>query len=152
MSPAAIVIRIIILVVIFFVVIAILAFAMRMVIIFAAFGAVLVGAAVTFIVFRKLFSRKPSSEQGTTDGVVTLKSTSGSVQLFAKEPALHELVHKDNADLPATLQTVVSSGTTVEVLEESELSFKIKIKTGEQKGKVGWVDRGSVSGYTARQQ
>lgn len=147
MSAAGVIIRIVVLVVVFFLLIALFAFALK---VFFAVVGLLAFAAVAYLcfrIFKKLFFGGKTGEPEVTTGSAMLKSSSGTVQLFRQQPGLHELINKEKAELPAPVQDLIPAESEVAVLEEGELTFKIKIKTGTHKGKVGWVDKANLSNY-----
>ncbi|MBX3151839.1 hypothetical protein KF728_16905 [Candidatus Obscuribacterales bacterium] len=149
MSPGGIVLRILILVVAFCVLIAVLAFALKVVFMLAAIIGIVLCVGASFLVFRHLFF--PGSKEKKESGLreTRLWSQAGEVQLFKEEPKVHQLVDKSSANLPARLVTVPSD-QEVTVLQESDIAIRIKIKSGEYKGRIGWVDKANVTGYSEK--
>lgn len=149
MSPGGIVLRILILVVAFCALIAILAFALKLMFMVAAIIGIVLCVGAAFIVFRHLFF--PSSKDNTEAALRETKlwSQAGDVQLFKDEPKVHQLVDKSHANLPAKILTVPSNAE-VAVIQESDIAIRIKIKSGEHKGRIGWVDKANVIGYSQK--
>jgi len=149
MSPGGVVLRILLLVVAFCVLIAILAFALKVVFMLAAIIGIVLCVGASFLVFRHLFF--PATRAKTESGLRETKlwSQAGEVQLFKEEPKVHQLVDKSSASLPAKIVTVPSDAE-VTVLQESDIAIRIKIKSGEHKGRIGWVDKANVTGYSEK--
>lgn len=147
MSPSAIVLRIIILVVAFCVLIAVFAFALKLVfLVVSLVGIVLCGLAVFFI-FRKLFF--PATQTTESPRETKLRSEEGIVPLFREEPKVHQLVDKSMASLPNNVIKIPGE-EEVSVLEESDIALRIKVQSGEHKGRIGWVDKSYVIGYSQK--
>jgi len=113
----------------------------------AILGIVLCGLAAVYI-FRKLFFGGQKEETGA-QRETKLWSQEGTIQLFKDEPKVHQLVDKSASGLPAKI-TTVPSDSEVTVIEESDIALRIKIKSGEHKGSIGWVDKAYVMGYSQK--
>lgn len=152
MSPLGIVFRALVILIAFIAAFALLAFAIHL--LQAVFFIVATLACILFAVFvyKRVFRKGSGSEiEEPSGGTASLTSKDGNVRLFNKEPGVSDLVYQasdsesDKAQLPSThLMIEVPSEIEVEILEESDLALKIKIKDGAQKGKVGWVDKSHV--------
>lgn len=134
----------------FCILIAVFAFVLKLVFTVAALLGILLCILAAFFVFRKLFGKK--TQAANSDGLrqAALWSNEGEVQLFKEEPKVHQLVDKSSANLPAANVLTVSANAEVSVLEESDIALRIKIKTGDHKGRVGWVDKSYVIGYSPK--
>lgn len=151
MSPLGIIFRAFVILIAFIAAFAFLAFAIHL--LQAVFFIVATVACILFAVFvyKKMFHKSSDTEIEESSGTASLTSKDGNVRLFNKEPAVSDLVYQASdsetagSQLPSTnLMIEVPSEIEVKILEESDLTLKIKIKEGAQKGKVGWVDKSHV--------
>ncbi len=148
MSPLGVVLRIVAILIVFCVLIGIFAFVLKLAFLAISLIGILLCAGVVYLVAKKMFFSKRKEVEVTSDTLDTkLWSPGGQIQLFPEEPQLTHLIERSNNQLPAKVVSV-SAETKVSVLEESDIALRIKIKTGDHKGKVGWVDKASVVGYS----
>lgn len=150
MSPSAIVLRIIILVVAFCVLIAVFAFALKLVFLVASLLGILLCGLAAFFIFRKLFFASNTETATERPREAKLSSQEGEVvPLFREEPKVHQLVDKSMTSLPKNVIKIPGEAE-VSVLEESDIALRIKVRTGEHKGRIGWVDKSYVTGYSQK--
>lgn len=147
MSPSAIVLRIIILVVAFCVLIAVFAFALKLVFLLASLVGIVLCGLAAFFLFRKLFFPTPEATERLRD--TKIRSEEGIVPLFREEPKVHQLVDKSMSSLPENVIKIPGE-EEVSVLEESDIALRIKVRSGEHKGRIGWVDKSYVIGYSQK--
>lgn len=147
-SPSAIVLRIIILVVAFCVLIAVFAFALKLVFLVASLLGILLCGIAAFFIFRTLFF--PAKVQEASPRDTKLWSQEGVVPLFREEPKVHQLVDRSMTNLPNNVIRIPGEAE-VSVLAESDIALRIKVKSGEHKGRIGWVDKSYVTGYSQKQ-
>ncbi len=147
MSPSAIVLRIIILVVAFCVLIAVFAFALKLVFLLASLIGIILCGLAAFLLFRKLFF--PAAQATDNLRETKIRSEEGIIPLFREEPKVHQLVDKSMSSLPNNVIKIPGEEEVV-VLEESDIALRIKVQSGEHKGRIGWVDKSYVIGYSQK--
>lgn len=145
LSSSAIVLRIIILVVAFCVLIAIFAFMLKLAFLVASLVGIAICGLAAFLIFRKLFF--PAADKTTAVRETKIRSLNGTVPLFNEMPNVHQLVDKSMSNLPRNVIEIHGEQEAL-VLEECDIAFRIKVKTGEYKGRVGWVDRSHVINHS----
>lgn len=147
MSPASIVLRIIILVVVFCVLIAVFAFAMKLIFLLVSLLGIILCALAVFFIFQKLFSPAKEEVESVRQREGKLSSQEGLVPLFREEPGVHQLVDKSKENLPKNVINIPADAE-VSVLQESDIALRIKVTSGEHRGRIGWVDKSHVTGYS----
>ena len=147
MSPSAIVLRIIILVVAFCVLIAVFAVALKLVFLLASLIGIILCGLAAFLLFRKLFF--PAAQATDNLRETKIRSEEGIIPLFREEPKVHQLVDKSMSSLPNNVIKIPGEEEVV-VLEESDIALRIKVQSGEHKGRIGWVDKSYVIGYSQK--
>jgi hypothetical protein len=147
LSPSAIVLRIIILVVAFCVLIAVFAFMLKLVFLVASLVGIAICGLAAFLIFRKLFFT--ASDSAAAERETTIRSLDGTVPLFNEMPNVHQLVDKSMSNLPRNVIEIPGEQEVL-VLEERDIALRIKIQTGEHKGRVGWVDRSHVINHSQK--
>ncbi|MDZ4833905.1 MAG: hypothetical protein SGJ27_09015 [Candidatus Melainabacteria bacterium] len=146
-SPSAIVLRIVLLVAAFCVLIAIFAFVLKLVFLVASLLGIALCMIAAYFIFRKLFF--PSALEADTPRESKLRCEEGVVPMFREEPKVRQLVDKSMASLPKDV-IKIDGEADVSVLEESDIALRIKVKSGDHKGRIGWVDKSYVTGYSQK--
>ncbi len=119
--------------------------------VFTLLAWVLLGLAiVAFLLYMfvpGIFDKPAPKTETETQPIKLYDSINGSTTLFASKPTLMQLANPDAA--ATTIGNLsLPNDITIKVVEDdgSEV-LKIKLTSGAEKGKVGWVERSAVQGY-----
>lgn len=104
-------------------------------------AAVLIGAPIFFYIKY----RNQSPDQSVQEVETKLYEPNGSIKLFSKEPTTPQIVMigVEVANAPKFIE--IPNDTVIKIVhDEDKQAVKVKIVTGAQKGKTGWVSRGAI--------
>ncbi len=102
-------------------------------------GALCVLGLLTYLSILFLSPKKKHERKGSA---VTLFNNDGSVDFFLQQPSPLQLTLIGTS---ASGAAKLANNTSAELLEEADGSVRIKIRSGEKKGEVGWVSASSFS-------